>query len=190
MEYKFVKYNFDNPSLLEIIENEIVLGLLSGIYHEPNIKRQMLKGNEKVLDFGCGNGMGSKYLAKKLNKGTLVCLDTSNYWLSKAKKRLKHYENVLFEQNSIFDAMIDNNSLDAVNISYVLHDIEPYMRKNTILKITEKLKDKGKLYIFEPTKYSHGIAVQEIYGHMKNAGLVLVNEEIMKNKYWGQFEKA
>lgn len=189
-EYKFTKFDFDNPSLIEKFANEIVLSVLGGIYYKPICEKLSLQGREKVLDFGCGNGIGSKYIARRLPNGRLICLDTSNYWLKKAKKRLRNFNNIIYEQKSITETNIAKGSLDVINIFYVLHDVEPKMREEIVVSLAEKLEHNGKLYINEPTKYNHGIAIKEIHQLMNEAGLTLRSEEIKKYKYWGEFQKA
>ena len=48
-----------------------------------------------MLDFGCGGGVGSRCLAGLLNAGgSLTCVDVSNYWIEKARSRLKKYPSV------------------------------------------------------------------------------------------------
>jgi SAM-dependent methyltransferase len=91
----FKQYDFEHPSILFILEDKLK-GLLGGsLLYNPYFKTFGLKGNESVLDFGCGGGVGSQCLANLLDKGGhLTCIDVSRYWIERARKRLDKYSNV------------------------------------------------------------------------------------------------
>jgi len=158
------------------------------IFYKPYIDTFNLKGNENVLDFGCGSGIESKLILKKLQKGgSLICLDTSKYWMKITKKRLKKYGNVNFLTGDICEFNIPDSSFDIICIIYVLHDIEPLQRQKTVKTLKKKLKKSGKIHIFEPTKYIHGISIQEIRELMENNELKEVKNCIKKFSYQGVY---
>ena len=87
-DYEFKKRDFDNPSFLFKLEDKIKAAIGGRFMYYPYYRQFNLKGSEIVLDFGCGGGVGSKCLAKLLNKdGRITCVDTSKYWIEIAKKR-------------------------------------------------------------------------------------------------------
>ena len=64
-DYEYKKVDFDNPSFMFIVEDmlkNIIGGLL---FYKSYFKTFGLKGDENVLDIGCGSGSSSKALPKK-----------------------------------------------------------------------------------------------------------------------------
>jgi len=149
-----------------------------------------IEGDQNILDFGSGSGNLAKCILKdKLNKGSLLCLDTSNYWLNLAKKRLSDYGNAEFVNDDIRKADISNNNFDIIYIYYVIHDINPKERQEIVEVIANKLKEKGKLYIGEPTKEEHGMDKKEIIYLMKKSDLKLQESIEDKSSFIGEFIK-
>ena len=77
------------PSFADKLDDLLVRNIAYFNY-KSYVKRLALKGNEKVLEIGCGGGNLSRFLAKRLPFGKLVCIDNSKYWIDKAKKRLRN----------------------------------------------------------------------------------------------------
>lgn len=55
------------------------------------LERLSLRGQECVLDAGCGSGRVTEELCKRLPRGTVVALDLSAVMLAEAKRRLKYF---------------------------------------------------------------------------------------------------
>lgn len=106
-----------------------------------------LEGNEKVIDFGCGVGGSAFHIAKKLEKGKLVCVDVSDTAMSIAKKKLKRFNNVDFYIGDIRSLNLDSKSFDIIYISFVLYHIDEKMRKEIIQYMSKLLKDNGRIVI-------------------------------------------
>jgi len=150
-----------------------------------------LKGNEKVLDFGCGGGTGSRSLLKILNKGGhLTCVDVSRYWINVTKKRLAGYDNVTCLEGDIRELDITDSSFDVISIVHVIHDIAPAERQSVVDVITQKLAKQGVLYVREPVRKSHGIAVEELRALFSNAGLAVISYKTTKSEYTAAFRKG
>ena len=188
--HKFEKRDFEKPSFLFILE-DILKNFLEGpLLYTPYIKSFGIRGNERILDFGCGGGASSRCIAKKLTKGGfLTCVDTSIFWMKKAEKRLRKYNNVELKTGDIRELDIPDSSYDIVSIVHVIHDIEPELRQDTVNSLAAKLREGGRLYIIEPTKKSHGMPTEEIQTLMNNAGLVETDKTIKKSSYKGEFTK-
>ena len=170
--YKFKPVNFDQPSFLFRLEDKLKTLIGGPILYNSYFKSWGLKGSEKILDFGCGGGTEVKCLLKFLNdQNQVTCLDTSNYWMKKAEKRLKKYPTVECKVGDIKKLDILDYSFDIISIIHVIHDIEPSERQEIILALTKKLKAKGTLFIREPIKITHGMPIVEIQTLMLNAGL-------------------
>jgi len=190
-EYEFQQADFEHPSALFILE-DILKGLIGGsLLYKPYFATFGLRGDENVLDFGCGGGAGSRCLANILNKnGHLTCVDVSNYWTKRAVKRLKKYPNVECKAGDIRRLQIPDHSFDVISIFHVIHDIAPEERQDTVSVLCKKLKSDGTVFIREPIKKSHGMPMTEIRPLFSNAGLVETGYQESKSEYSGRYRSA
>jgi SAM-dependent methyltransferase len=188
---EFKERDFEHPSFLFVFE-DVLKGLIGGsLLYYPYFKTFGLKGDEKVLDFGCGGGAGSRSLLKFLNeRGHLTCIDTSSYWINKARKRLKGYSNAECSAGDIRRMEIPDSKFDVISVFHVIHDIPPAERQDTVKALSRKLKAGGTLFVREPTKKSHGMAVQEILDIFSEAGLTETEHKESKSEYMGGFQKV
>ena len=188
-EYEFEQVDFENPSALFILE-DILKGLIGGpLLYSPYYRTFELKGDEKVLDFGCGGGAGSRCLAQLLNRnGHLMCIDVSNHWINRARKRLRKYANVKCIAGDIRALDISADSFDVITIFHVIHDIAPIDRQDTVTALSRLLKKDGTAFVREPIKKSHGMPVGEIQTLFSNAGLKEIWHSESKSEYKGRFQ--
>ena len=190
-QYEFKQRDFEHPSILFRLE-DILKSLIGGpLLFYPYFNTFGLKGNEKVLDFGCGGGAGSKCLATLLNKGGhLTCIDLSPYWIAKAKKRLQKFANVECKHGDIGELDIPDFSFDVITIIRVLHDISPKKRQNIIMTLSRKLIKGGGFFIRERIAESHGMPVSEIQALLAEAGLKEMEHTETKSEYIGKYYKT
>ncbi len=190
-DYEFKGYDFEHPSILFVLE-DMLKGLLGGpLLYNPYYKTFGLKGNEKVLDFGCGGGAGSRCLANLLSEnGYLTCIDVSRYWITKARKRLEKYSNVECKSGDIRGLDIPDASFDVISTIHVVHDIAPAERQDIVKILSQKLKAGGLLFIREPIKESHGMPVDEIRALLSDAGLREIEHKQTKSEYMGKYQKT
>jgi ubiquinone/menaquinone biosynthesis C-methylase UbiE len=189
--YNYSPRDFDNPSFLFLLE-DFFNNLFGGKFiYFPYFKSFELDGSENILDFGCGGGVSSKVLAKQLDeKGSLTCIDLSDYWVKKAEKRLIRYPGVKIRQGDIREMDIPESSFEVITIHYVLHDILPEIRQEIASRLSDILKPDGRLFIKEPTKLSHGIPVEEIRNLFNFAGLKEFGFSEKKSYYSGIYKKS
>ena len=184
--YKHI--DFDHPSFLFILEDKLK-GLLGGpLFYDSYFKTFELNGGERLLDFGCGGGAGSVRLAKLLRaSGQLTCVDVSEYWIEKAKHRLRRYGNAKCLVGDIRKLDIPDSSFDVICIIHVIHDIAPAERQSVTDRLASLLDRNGKLFIREPIKESHGMPVSEIVTLLTNSGLGETQANVSKSEYRGIF---
>lgn len=188
-EETFKQPDFDNPSFFFRLEDKLK-GILGGFFYKPFIKDFGLKGDEHVLDFGCGGGVEARFVLEHLRDGgRITCVDLSDYWIQRAKKRLKKYPNAVCIQGDIRQLGIPDGSFDLIFTVHVIHDIAPAERQSTVDALAQKLKPGCSLYIWEPTKISHGMAVEEIRDLLSKAGLRESSFTKTKSAYKGKFIK-
>jgi len=181
--------SFEKPTRLHVFVEMLFNYRIIKPLYDAHVKHMKLKGNEKVLDFGCGGGASSQPFLKELTKGGhLTCIDTSKYWLLKAEIRFKKYSNVEFKLGDISKIDIPDSSFDVISIFNVLHDIVQDRRLDTVDTLSTKLKPRGKLFIKEPIRKRHGMPVDEIRDLMKRSGLKEVDFKISKSTYVGSYK--
>jgi ubiquinone/menaquinone biosynthesis C-methylase UbiE len=190
-EYQYKHVDFDKPCLLFLLEDKLKGLLGCPLYYGSYFQSFGLKGDEKVLDFGCGGGAGSRCLLKLLNRGGhLTCIDISNFWVERAKRRLRKSENAECRAGDIRKLDIPDSSFDVITTIHTLHDIEPTERQAIVDALSRKMKPGGVLLIREPTKKSHGMPIEEIRTLMSNAGLQESGHKEIKSEYRGRFQKG
>jgi len=97
----------------------------------------------KVLDYGCGIGMLSKYLKEALPEARIDGFDVS-------PKSLERIDGNLLKQGTFTDTLDQlDQSYDMVVLSNVLHHVKPTDRERLISDSASRLVIGGKLVIFE-----------------------------------------
>jgi len=164
--------DFDHPSLMFVIEDRVKSLLGCFLFYGKDIKSLGLKGDERILDFGCGGGVASRCLMRYVGKnGYVLCVDTSRYWMKVAAKRLREYPNVECRVGDIRLMNLPRGSFDVIVIFHVIHDIIPEERQPTLDVLSRLLKRQGKLFLREPVRSSHGMSIEEIHSLLVKAGL-------------------
>lgn len=169
-----MKDEWESPSLAYKIMDEVGNNHLFGPVYTNYIKTLELSGNEDMLDFGSGSGAGSKHLAKLIQSrsGSLTCVDTSIYWMSIAKRRLRKYKNVLFYNDSIIKLNLPKDSFDIIYVHYTLHDVPKAQRSGIISEFYKIIRPMGRLCIKEPQRANDGIPIDEIRELMSSNGFI------------------
>jgi trans-aconitate 2-methyltransferase len=137
------------------------------------IPKLKLKGNEALLDIGCGDGKITAELARRLPKGRAVGIDNSEKMIDLAKNAFpqKDYPNICFQ---IMDArkLTFESEFDVVFSNAVLHWIVD--QKAVLAGVQRSLKPGGRLLFQMAGK-----------GNAKDI-LSLINE-LMTVKPWKDF---
>ena len=187
-DYK--QFDFEHPSFLFTLEDKLKVLLGGPLFYAPYYRTFKLKGNENVLDFGCGGGVGSRCLAESLKDGHLVCTDVSHYWITIARKRLKKYANVKCIAGDIREIDLPDGTFDVISAFHVIHDIAPAARPGIVKALSQKLKAGGIFFIREPIKESHGMPVKEIQTLLSGASLEETEYKKTKSEYMGVYRKS
>lgn len=183
--------DFNNPSALFRFEDTLK-GLIGGpLYYAPYFRsRGGFRGDEDVLDFGCGGGVGTRSIAAELTRGGSVTgVDISSYFSERARKRVSSYPSACILRGEITQLDLPRKSFDLISIVHVIHDIPKAKRAATVRVLGALLKPDGRLWIWEPTRESHGMPAEEIRGLMAEAGLREVSADEQGNAFKGVFER-
>lgn len=136
------------PTRLEIFLTRLTFFLCGKSVYQAFADRLPLDGGEHVLDFGCGMGTVAYYVAKRLPRGKLTCLDISARWLKACRKTLQSFQNVLYLK--WVSPVLPQESYDAVYCHFVLHDIPESELEEIIPALAKSLKPGGVLVFREP----------------------------------------
>ena len=183
--------DFEDPPRLFLFEDRLKSVLGGPLFFNRILAKQGgFRGDERVLDFGCGGGVSTRCIAKRLTRGgEVVGVDTSSVMIGRAQPRLRKYPNADAVRGELRSLDIDDASFDVAVAIFVIHDIPRGKREETVAAIADKLKPGGALWVVEPTKASHGIPVDELRTLMESAGLYEISAEAGKSSYRGKFVK-
>jgi 2-polyprenyl-3-methyl-5-hydroxy-6-metoxy-1,4-benzoquinol methylase len=190
------KMSITEPSRASVRLHEFFwLKVMKG-YYRKFVESFGLKGDEKVLDFGCGPGATSKFIVQTLEAkgGALTCFDLSRAWIERAKKNMSKYSNVEYHAEDVRKWGERDDYFDVVVIHFMLHDIDKSERKEVVKELAKKMKVNAKLFIREPTKETHGMRPEEIKDLMFECGLKETESKTGKSliigaMYMGVFTK-
>ncbi len=106
-----------------------------------------IKGNEKIMDAGCGNGEDIIKLRKEYkHRGELYGLDISEDMISHAKKLDKKAKSgIQFIKKDVTELEFPDESFDIVILKHVLHNIHNY--RKAVEECHRVLKTGGKLVV-------------------------------------------
>jgi len=164
--------DFVNPSWAFVFVDGWLAPRLFRSFYRRFAQSIELRGSERVLEFGCGSGGISEWLAPRLTDGALTCLDISPPMIRIAEKRLRKYRHVRCVTTPIEDADIEAESLDVIVIHNALHDLPKAERERAAERLASRLKPGGRLCFREPTKPSHGLPPEEYRALLSGAGLI------------------
>jgi ubiquinone/menaquinone biosynthesis C-methylase UbiE len=185
--HPFRPVDFEHPSLLYLLADRLKWWFGRRWIYDPHIEALGLRGDEHVLDFGCGGGAEVASLARVLRRGRITCVDASDFWVRRASRRLSGLSNVELLRGDIRRLELPAATFDAVYVNHVLHDIPPGERQEIARALASKLGPEGQLFVQEPTRRSHGMSVAEIQALMAGAGLHEVEAWIESSGYRGRF---
>lgn len=180
-EENFEHRDFEKPGLLFRFCLAVIHPLITGPrLYSPFVEGLELEGNERILEFGCGNGVFMTYLADSLNKrGSAIGVDTSSWMVEKARARLRDRKNVEILRGDVRTMDLEPGSFGLVTFIHVLHDIKPEERQGTVNALSILIAEGGRLCMMEPVSKSHGMPLEEIRSIMTSAGLIITEEKKM-----------
>ncbi|MBN2552097.1 MAG: class I SAM-dependent methyltransferase, partial [Spirochaetales bacterium] len=118
-------FDFDNPSALFRFEDGLKALIGGPLYYGPFFRSMGgFRGDEEVLDFGCGGGVSTRSIAAGLDRGGHVTgVDVSSYFTGRAKQRLRGCANARVLRGEITELGLPAETFDLVSIIHVIHDI-------------------------------------------------------------------
>jgi trans-aconitate 2-methyltransferase len=141
------------------------------------LQKLKLKGNERVLDIGSGNGRVTAEISKKLPNGSIIGIDSSKDMVVHAQKKYppEQFPNLSFQLMNVED-MDFEKEFDAVFSNATLHWVADH--ENILNRIKKSLKPKGRVLLQMGGK-GNASEILEIVDKMIN--------EIKWKKYFADF---
>jgi tRNA A58 N-methylase Trm61 len=161
------------PPLVQIIKEELIGNIVRSRTYYPSYARSLgFSGFERVIEFGSGGGLLSRPLARILQPdGSLTCIESSQYWMTKAQSRLHAFPNIAFLCGDVTRQNLPQDHFDAVVIHFALGRVEVPEQIDVISALARALRPEGRLYIREPMSPGGGIELDTIRTLMTDAGL-------------------
>ena len=85
------------------------------------------RGDEIVMDAGCGSGLLTRRLARRVPRGKVYAVDIDSNMIKRAKNNLQFFDNVEIIQSSFTDILIPRK-LDVVFSNSALHWIQDHRK--------------------------------------------------------------
>ncbi|OGQ06402.1 MAG: hypothetical protein A2W61_05140 [Deltaproteobacteria bacterium RIFCSPLOWO2_01_44_7] len=106
-----------------------------------------LKGQESLLDIGCGTGSLEKILVQQHPQLKIIGIDLSEDMLELGRKKLKGSSNVIFKQGNFLNVDLPQNTFDA---AFSLSNLHYFSKPEaTFQKAASLLKKSGHLIIVD-----------------------------------------
>lgn len=185
----------EDPSRFSVYLHEFFWFRLMRGYYRKFVQSFGLSGDERVLDFGCGPGAASRFIAPALDKGgELTCMDISPTWIARARKHLSGLSNVAFYVQDIQQWEANENYYDVIVIHFMLHDVPASNRPDVVMALSAKMKPGARLIIREPSKDEHGLPPAAIRELLSPLGLEEIDGRstksfLMRDMFTGIFTK-
>ncbi len=146
---------------------------------QPGVRRalDMLKGDESILDLGCGNGELARALAKRGQRGSYLGLDFSLPLLREAESQPEGFSATFREidlttlEDSSFMRSVTPSSFDIVFCFAVLHHIPSHELRLNILKTVRDLIKNDALFIHSNWQFLNSEKLKARIQDWSKAGL-------------------
>ena len=163
-----------------------LLDLGAGIYDpflriavdEQKLRKELLgfahlKGNEKVLDVGCGTGSFCLMVAKALNKGSVCGIDLSSKMVAIAKGKTGHVAHKIdYRVGNSMELPCNSKAFDVVFTSLMYHHLDYEEKRRTLGEIHRVLKRNGRYVSVEFGEFPQDPFHRMIIGFTRSSGML------------------
>lgn len=112
---------------------------------EKLIELAHLKGEEKVLDIGCGTGTFDSMVYQSLEEGSICAVDISDKMVKTAKRKAERNGlGIDYGMASSTDLPYESSEFDVVFTSLIFHHLDWNEKRRTLQEIHRVLKPRGK----------------------------------------------
>jgi ubiquinone/menaquinone biosynthesis C-methylase UbiE len=172
---KKVVAEFDNRAAKHKNENAVLdAGSNPNVAHQNifrnyHTKQSLIKyidanSSDVVLDFGCGVGRLSKFIAPKVR--SVIGVDKSSNMLDIAKE-INAMQNIQYAHFINYPLPFENQYFSKIFSYWVLQHIDNQELKNTFIDFHRLLKDNGRVYLFEQVRNQESVVLDSIHHQRK-----------------------
>ena len=143
-----------------------------------------LRGDEVVLDFGCGSGRIAYWIAPKVERVVGLEVTPEMIDLAERHRTVKNVEFMIYD-GAHFPVV--PHPFDIILSVWVLQYMEGERLKKTVLELAQYLKEDGKLYLIEQASDNPKIErpkVEEYLQAFEEAGLKCIQYYPIRNGRW------
>jgi len=153
-----------------------------------------LKGDEKILDVGCGTGTLACEIARKYSGVSISGIDISENLINVARRKVKRYRyNIDFRIGSALELPYEESTFNVVFTTIMFHQLDVNEKRRVVQEIYRILKGNGRYVSAEfgpkaDTQLRRILAKGEwsLYpSHLQEAGFEITFEELAK-ALWGK----
>ena len=117
-----------------------------------------LNTDSKVLELGCGVGIFTKLLAKKVKNGIIEAVDLSAKSIAVAENELKHKKNIHFDVADVVKYKPENSGFDMITLMDVIEHIPLENHAELFANLAEIATEKTNILINIPNPQYIGYA--------------------------------
>ena len=117
-----------------------------------------LNTDSKVLELGCGVGIFTKLLAKKVKNGIIEAVDLSAKSIAVAENELKHKKNIHFDVADVVKYKPENSDFDMITLMDVIEHIPLERHAELFRNLAEIATEKTNILINIPNPQYIGYA--------------------------------
>ena len=180
-------HKFD-PKNLERLDNAIRRQKMPPV---EILKKFKIKGSGTFLDVGCGIGYFTSAAAEILKDGKIIGIDIMDEMLEVAKFRYQEISNIEFRKSEEYSFPVDDESVEYVFVSNVIHEVEDKTRY--LNEIKRVLKPLGYLCIIEwdkkPMKMGppveERVSIEEIKAFSQKINLSFIGKISINSEHYG-----
>jgi ubiquinone/menaquinone biosynthesis C-methylase UbiE len=171
--HRFANYKFENPPFLQLAAEILLAPLFGPLHFKKPLAAAALRKGDRVIDFGCGGGIGARAIAAGIgSRGSLCCVDVSGFWLKLCRKRLRRFGNASFFQGDIRSLELPEAAFDLVFVRRVLALIPEKERQAVVDCLAARLCPGGRMLICEKMLPRAGFEANLVRALAAGAGLV------------------
>lgn len=138
-------------SVYDLLAPIMTLGL-EGRYRKRAIELLQLRGDEKVLDIGCGTGILTRQLAKVLDgsrSDQAIGIDAAAKMIAVARRKAAGLTHLRFETALAENLPFAENSFDAAVSTFFYHHIDRELKDLSLTELRRVLKPGGRAVIID-----------------------------------------
>jgi ubiquinone/menaquinone biosynthesis C-methylase UbiE len=121
-------------------------------YHRIVIRQLALRGDERILDIGCGTGTLTRDIAAALSDKSRSCctgLDAAEKMIEVARRKAAGIPNIRFDAAVAERLPYDDNFFDAAVSTFFFHHIHFALKKKVLAETARVLKPGGRLMVVD-----------------------------------------